>query len=333
MTESPGGALPLAGYGLFETGDVDEARECVARVFSAHRLAPVRGPADLDAHHNRVDLGGVSVNYLRYGATVSIDPGELGSYYLLQLPLAGGAEITCGGESVSAGPRRGTLLGPAGRVRMCWSGDCGKLLVQVRREVMSGYVQALLGGAAPGVPRFDLAVPMDAGPGRMLMDTVRFVTARLDADPAAAANPLVAAQLRQMLLSALVCGQAGDVASRLLVPEQGACPRYVRRAEEYIEAHAAEALPLEDVARACAVSARALQQGFRSHRGCTPMGFLREVRLRRVHAALADADPDDPPRVGEVALAWGFAHFGRFAARYRERFGEPPSQTLARARR
>ena len=32
--------------------------------------------------------------------------------------------------------------------------------------------------------------------------------------------------------------------------------------------------------------------------------------------------------VSEVAWRWGFAHHGRFAAQYRTRFGETPSQTL-----
>jgi AraC family transcriptional regulator, ethanolamine operon transcriptional activator len=36
--------------------------------------------------------------------------------------------------------------------------------------------------------------------------------------------------------------------------------------------------------------------------------------------------------VKSVALAHGFWHLGNFARDYRERFGEAPSETLARAR-
>ena len=36
--------------------------------------------------------------------------------------------------------------------------------------------------------------------------------------------------------------------------------------------------------------------------------------------------------VTTVALNWGFDHFGRFAANYRQRFGEAPRETLQRAR-
>ncbi|WP_440995982.1 AraC family transcriptional regulator [Arhodomonas sp. SL1] len=330
MYERPDQALPLAGYSLFETGDVDEAREQVGRVFSDHSLAPVRGRVSLDAHHNRVDLGGLSVNYLHYGATVTIDPGELGSYYLLQLPLAGSAQVACGDREIIADPGRGSLLNATGRVRMCWSGDCRKLLVQVDRDTMIDYLRALTGRELRSPPCFELAVPLAGGPGRLLRDTVGFVVERLETLRDAAGNPLVAAQLRQMLLGTLVHAQAGEASGLLARAETEPCPRYVRRAEEYIEAHADESLTLESIARACCISGRALQQGFRRHRGTTPMAFVREVRLRRVREALLAADPGETVRVGEVALRWGFGHFGRFCQYYRQRFGETPTQTLAR---
>jgi AraC-like DNA-binding protein len=38
-------------------------------------------------------------------------------------------------------------------------------------------------------------------------------------------------------------------------------------------------------------------------------------------------------RVTRTALAFGFAHLGRFSASYRRMFGETPSETLRRVRR
>jgi AraC-like DNA-binding protein len=32
--------------------------------------------------------------------------------------------------------------------------------------------------------------------------------------------------------------------------------------------------------------------------------------------------------VADVAFRWGFGHLGRFAEKYRERYGELPSETL-----
>ena len=57
-----------------------------------------------------------------------------------------------------------------------------------------------------------------------------------------------------------------------------------------------------------------------------------EERMVReeAHAALRDADPGDDITVTEVALRFGFAHTGRFAAAYRRRYGQAPSATLRR---
>jgi AraC-like DNA-binding protein len=75
------------------------------------------------------------------------------------------------------------------------------------------------------------------------------------------------------------------------------------------------------------VGSRGLQDGFARHVGVSPTAYLRDVRLRRVHADLHAADPARHT-VAEIALRWGFAHLGRFAATYRRRYGCAPSQTL-----
>jgi AraC-like DNA-binding protein len=61
------------------------------------------------------------------------------------------------------------------------------------------------------------------------------------------------------------------------------------------------------------------------------MKFLRDVRLDAVRARLADRDA--PSTVAEAAVEFGFGHLSRFSQAYRRRFGENPSQTLARAQR
>jgi AraC-like DNA-binding protein len=60
------------------------------------------------------------------------------------------------------------------------------------------------------------------------------------------------------------------------------------------------------------------------------MGFLRDARLRRAHQDLIAARPDTT--VTDVAMRWGFTHFGRFAEIYRNRFGCTPREALKAAR-
>ena len=51
------------------------------------------------------------------------------------------------------------------------------------------------------------------------------------------------------------------------------------------------------------------------------------MRLHRVHEELRAADPH-VTTVSRVAGRWGFLYLSRFAAAYREKFGERPSDTL-----
>ena len=83
-----------------------------------------------------------------------------------------------------------------------------------------------------------------------------------------------------------------------------------------------------DLADLAGVSVRRLQQAFREHLGTTPFAHLHDLRLDRIHDDLVHGRG---VTVTEVALSCGITHLGRFAAAYRERFGELPSQTLARA--
>ena len=103
----------------------------------------------------------------------------------------------------------------------------------------------------------------------------------------------------------------------------------VRRAAAFIQANAAEPLTVSVIAAAARLSVRGLQLGFQREYGVTPMAFLRAVRLEEARSELLAADASDE-HVASVARRWAFANPGRFAALYRARFGERPTDTLHR---
>ena len=83
---------------------------------------------------------------------------------------------------------------------------------------------------------------------------------------------------------------------------------------------------MREIAAAAGVGIRSLQAAFRAQLGESPSSYARRARLAAAHAALRD--PGDGTTVTEVALRFGFAHTGRFAAAYRRRSGQAPSATL-----
>ena len=87
------------------------------------------------------------------------------------------------------------------------------------------------------------------------------------------------------------------------------------------------------IARLCTalrVSPGTLEHAFKSVAGVTPHAFFLRRRLNEARQALLREDAE-LRNVTEIALSLGLSELGRFSVRYREMFGEMPSQTLRRA--
>jgi AraC family ethanolamine operon transcriptional activator len=101
----------------------------------------------------------------------------------------------------------------------------------------------------------------------------------------------------------------------------------LQRAIEYVRSTDAEWVTVADLCAVARVTERTLEYAFRENFGTSPATFL---HLRRYHASRTDLLAARPKAatVSEIALNNGFYHLGRFAVRYKELFGESPSQTL-----
>ncbi|MET3451017.1 helix-turn-helix domain-containing protein [Curtobacterium sp. 1544] len=104
----------------------------------------------------------------------------------------------------------------------------------------------------------------------------------------------------------------------------------LRDAVRFIEEHAAERPSVPEIAAACGLSQRGLQDVFARTLDSSPHRFLRDHRLDRVRRELLHADGGDT--VAVIAERWGFTNHGRLAVAYRDRFGEDPATTLRSAR-
>lgn len=319
----------LQQHPVFTSHDIDHAREHVARLFCAHGLQQVGASQVLDCHMHRVALGALSLNYLGYGAEVEISPGCLDSFYLVQIPLAGRADIRYGGQRVDSDTTTAVVLSPHQPVTMRWHADCAQLMLHIPRPLIEQRMAATPDG--PGAPLdFALALPQDAGITagwcRMVLDLAHNIDAH---GTAWLGHAGAVASLQDMLLAGLLSLQPHD----RVAPALAACalPRHVQRATEFIRAQAEQALSVTDIARAACVSVRALEEGFRRHLDTTPGVYLRTVRLQQVHEQLrAAAREGRAVPLFELAYRYGFFHLGRFAAYYKAQFGESPSATLKR---
>lgn len=320
--------MPLNRFLHFRSRDPDESREMVARVFCDHRLDLLRGRS-LDAFQYEATIGPLSLSYMQYGQRVSIHPGVLNSFYLIQMPLRGSAEIRTTGRPIVSTARLGSIADPTRDLSMRWSEDCSKLVLKIDRTAVHRYFSGMLADELPpqGVV-FDPELDLTDAAGCQWMGIMRLLESHLSQFSGRKHFALASKTYEEMALSFLLLYHPHNYSSRL---DRGATsqaiPRHVKKAEEFMRTFAAEPITMAEVTQAAGVSMRCLQEGFRRFRAMTPREALQRIRLDGVRADLMEGEVEG---VAELALKWGFAHFGRFAGSYRKRFGELPSETLRR---
>jgi AraC-like DNA-binding protein len=323
-------AARLAAFSRVATADVDDAADAVGRIFCPHRLTPEhRTSSEFFALHNSAVYSGLSVNYVAYGGSVTIDPGCLERFFLLQIPVRGSARVQTASRDIATAPgATASLLSPTIATRMTWQDDCAQIILLVERRLVEQRAAALSGRPA-GAVEFEPAVDLSSPGGRALQSRVTaFVDLAERLGPQRPLPSIAAADLRETLLGALLHGQrhsASDAIERFGGRAE-ALPSSVRRAREFLNAHADEPLDLMQLAASAGVGIRALQLGFRRHFGTSISEMLRDIRLAHLNARLAAASPDDS--ITDIAFELGFTHLSRMARAYRAKFGETPSATL-----
>ena len=269
--------------------------------------------------------GGFGIDRLRYAMTVHADAEPM--------PAPTGVVLLGGRVHYTQGSRQAhSLIAAPNRDRFTFDSDDIDMLLATLDPGTVGRVGAELAGIDPAAVRFtDMAA---VGPaqahvyGSLVVHLARDVLVSDDA----LASPLVRAETGRHLATTMLLtfpNTALDALHDPTRPGPGRSePSVVRRAVEFIDAHADQPIGLGEITAAAGVGARGLQHAFRRHRDTTPLAYLRRVRLAHAHADLRAGDPTRGDTVAAIAPRWGFTHPGRFSADYRRAFGCAPSETL-----
>ncbi|WP_068636781.1 AraC family transcriptional regulator [Thauera butanivorans] len=319
----------LACTDMFHTQDVDEARQWGARTFCENRLTKVCDRRSIDARLHLRSVRGVGFGRMAYGGEVRIEAGGFESFYLAQVPLNGRELVSAGGETVLSAGSSGSVINANQPVQIDHAADAEKLVVKVDREALERSCIQHLGHGMRQPLEFRLAMSLDGPEGMRWSSLLRWIYESLMVDERSFDSPIVAAQIEQMAITMLLTCQPHNYSQELAGEERSIAPAFVKRIERYIEEHADEPITIVDLAEHAGVSSRSIFNGFRRFRNTSPMLYLKEVRMRRVNEELKNLSPS-ATTVTAVAYKWGFTHLGHFTTDYKRRFGESPSQTLAR---
>jgi AraC-like DNA-binding protein len=306
----------------------DEAEAAVGRVYLPNRLVPL-GPGPLDMRLATARLGTTTVGALGYGRRTRLQTDEARNIHV-NTPLVGTAVSRVGRSAPLATTSTQAAVFPVGEpADIEWGRDTVQLCVMIPSSTLETELEELLGHAVRQPFHLPFEMSLTTPEGRVWHSMVSLLAEELAGRGRLLTHPSARRQLERSLLDALLLGHACTDVERLRRPDQPAVPHAVARAIDLLHERPTEAWSSTVLAREAHVSVRSLQGGFLRHVGTPPMAYLRDLRLKGVHADLTRAVPGTTT-VEKVAYSWGMLHMGRFAAAYRRAFGELPSQTLRR---
>jgi AraC-like DNA-binding protein len=312
----------LQGFRYFESNDLDDTCERITTILQPHRLVPGKRAGPIRSHMDFLQLSGFGFCTLKYGSEMDVEVTGLSDYHVLIFCLSGGGAITTHNSEIRINQRYG-FAGNAGQsFRANFSSDCEQFIVRIDRQALQAHTGALEFCSRPDV---DLDRPAIA-PWVRILQALLAERTTLDL---ARKNSHIAADYEQLLLSLFLESHPAKWSET--DRRHGIAPATVRKAESFIHDNLTMPVTLQDIARAAGVPPRTLLDNFKRFRDVSPIRYLREARLDRAQTLLLTEGMER--NVGAIAVACGFGHLGRFAQEYCERFGESPSQSIARAKR
>lgn len=115
------------------------------------------------------------------------------------------------------------------------------------------------------------------------------------------------------------CSNLAEVSAR---PRCAMAPRRLKRVLDYMEAHLAETITLDDLAETAGMSRFHFSRVFHEDTGKAPYAYLLGRRVELAKTLLRET----PAGLSEVMARTGFSSKGRFAANFRRITGRSPAQ-------
>jgi AraC-like DNA-binding protein len=317
----------LQKYNLLSTPELRGPVDPLAGILPRRDFTiPQRQPDSwIQFNYARLSIG--ALFFSRWVPGMSVCVPRLDGYYVAFL-LDGIEEFRSPGTHGRWRPGHGFILGPDSYMNRTAETECTHLTLRIDPAPLEQRLYALAGRSFVEPLEFEPVIDPHTSSGASIKRTLQFVATQLDKLERRSSSKRLVCDLENLLVNTLLLCQPSNHSKYIHCAPDDLGPKYVRVAEEYIDAHCAERITLATLSRVTRVGVRALNAAFRKYRATTPIQYLKSVRLKNVRRDLLEADPT--ARVTEVAAAWGFYQLGWFSGEYKRTFGESPSETLHR---
>ncbi|WP_405089861.1 AraC family transcriptional regulator [Micromonospora sp. NBC_01392] len=307
------------------TRDPDVARRAITEACGEHRPHFRGTRRDFHFAWRGVQAGPLGLTRAAHSMDARAETGPYSDFLAVHV-VRGRFRFVDGDEELLL-PAGGVGRYPLRRSVLYWTDSVAttvRLPMELVAHVAAGRVEA-----APHTFRFLGLAPVSPAMARAWAHLSAFLYRMSATGDDSLDQPLVQASLADLTAATALTAFPNTTMTSSYVPQpRRVAPSVVRRAQAYLDEHAAEPVTVAQVASACGVGPRGLQAAFQRHLGYSPLTYLRRVRLARAHRELLAAESGGAETVAGIARRWGWASPGRFAAAYREAYGRPPHETL-----
>nr|WP_237439896.1 AraC family transcriptional regulator [Amycolatopsis rubida] len=315
---------------MIDSGGFDEARTCMSGICGAVEFCSCsETPAPGIRIHSQT-TGNLTISYVSSAEPFRMRLTNSENLFLVWLSCSGRSTVEASRSRTLVSERRGWVGNPGSGTEISWSRDCAQLIVGIDRSSLERRLGRLLRQALPQPLAFEGPLDTASQPLSGWHDGVQLFVKSLDSRSSALEHRAAADSVEDAIMTTFLVSHRHNYWDVLQESVDLVPSRAIREATRLIESRPDHQHSVASLAHAVGVSVRVLERGFRRYLDITPHNYLRDVRLRRARQDLEVSVPD-AVTVAEVARRHGFFHFGRFAATYRDRFDEAPSDTLRRA--
>lgn len=318
----------LADHEIFYTENVRHAAALVSQALAPARIRLPEDTSGFAAAMHGVRFRNISMLYLDLHVRSTLEIPVVGRYFGVHMPMNGRIQCHHNGYEFEADTIHALVASPGADLTMNFDDDSPQLLIRIEEPALLGYLTRLRGRRLSGALVFDPEFDLSSDVAVRWHAAVQLLHTEIYHAGSLVQRGHGISGIEDLLMNSLLHIQPSNYRDEFVRPVPDPGRKLVQEAITYIDAHVAEPITMESIARNVHMSIRSIQQGFRDELGVSPMTYVRDRRLERVHDELADALPSDGVTVTEVATRWGFRHLGSFAAEYRKRWGMSPSETL-----
>jgi len=321
------GEFPLATFSSLRLNSVSEVYNQFSRLLRHHDIVAFDAEEVVSELHY-APLSRMAMSSARLGTNMVVSARPVNDTCFILCPLDDPIELIIDDSSQIVTRGSFATVMPGSSFVLYAHAHASSLML----DIDLGYLESLIASEL----QLELPIPLhfcrngssDHGENGFV-ELLQFVRKEINRGDPQLKRPGYLSRLEELIASGLIYARPHNYSAKLAALDGQLIPRYIHRATDYIHAHAGEHLTLNAIASAAATSKRSLIRAFQKYKDCTPMLYVRNVRLQRAHDQLLRAIPEELS-VTDVALECGFSNLGRFAFWYRKRFGENPGETLRR---